>query len=97
MSKVLDVVLYNKDDNIEDPIDKQVGKVAYVGKPNRAYRGDGVEYLWDDGVEVNVGDIIIKRRSDIHIRLEEDTHHKFFDSPVMYFIIQRKDIYGVKN
>ena len=71
--------------------------MAYVGKSNRAYRGDGKEYKWDDGVGVNVGDVIVKRRSDNHIRLEEDLHRRFFDSPVMYFIIQRKDIYGIKN
>ena len=94
MSEVLDIIQYDKDDNLEDPIDKQVVKVAYVGKTNRAYRGDGQEYKWDDGVGVSVGDVIIKRRSDIHIRLEEDLHRQFFDSPVMYFIIQRKDIYG---
>jgi len=97
MSKTLDVVLYNKDDNIEDPVDKQIGKVAYVGEPNRAYRLDGYEKNYDEGVDVNVGDVIVKRRSDIHIRLEEDLHHRFFDNPVMYFIIQRKDIYGIKE
>jgi len=96
MSDVLEIILCDKEGDIEAPIDKTVGKIAYVGKPNRAYRGDGWERDLDGDMKVNVGDTVIKRRSDIHIRLEEDLHNKFFDSPVMYFIIQRKDIYGVK-
>ena len=98
MSEVLDIIQYDKNDNLEDPIDKQVGKVAYVGKANRAYRtGKSGERDLDGGADVEVGDVIIKRRGDIHIRLEEDLHNRFFDSPVMYFIIQRKDIMGVKE
>ena len=97
MSKVLDIIQFDKNDSMEEPIDRTVGKVAYVGKPNRAYRLDGTEEDYDGGIEVKVGDVIIKRRDDIHIRLEEDLHNKFFDSPVMYFIIQRKDIYGTKT
>jgi hypothetical protein len=98
MSEILDVVQYDKDDNLEEPIDKQVGKVAYVGKPNRAYRsGYSGERDLDGGADVEVGDVIVKRRDDIHIRLEEDLHNRFFDTPVMYFIIQRKDIMGIKE
>jgi len=84
-SSVLDLVH-------EDPVDKEARKPAYVGKPNRKYRESGT----DDGSEISPGDIIIKRRGDIHIRLEEDLHRRFFDSPVMYFIIQRRDIYAKK-
>ncbi|GAF83900.1 unnamed protein product [marine sediment metagenome] len=82
----------------EKDIDQRVGKVAYVGKPNRVYRVGGAGGLdLDGGAEIHPGDIIIKRRGDIHIRLEEDLHNRFFDTPVMYFIIQRKDIMGVKG
>ena len=82
----------------EKDIDQTIGRVAHVGKPNRAYRvGDGTERDLDGGAVIEPGDIIIKRRGDIHIRLEEDLHNRFFDNPVMYFIIQRKDIMGVKG
>lgn len=98
MSKILDIIEFDKgQENMTDGIDHKIGKVAYVAKANRAYRSGDKEKDLDGGAEINVGDIIIKRRGDIHIRLEEDLHKRFFDSPVMYFIIQRKDIMGIKT
>ena len=71
--------------------------MVYIGKPNRAYRvGGRGELDLDGGSGISPGDVIIKRRGDIHIRLEEDLHNRFFDNPVMYFIIQRKDIMGIR-
>lgn len=99
-SEIIQTVEFNNlmEEKMGDNIDHTVGKIAYVGKANRAYRngGTGVERDLDGGAEVSVGDVIVKRRHDIHIRLEEDIHTRFFDSPVMYFIMQRKDMMGVK-
>jgi len=72
----------------DSKVDKRFGKVAYLGKPNREYR----QSTFTDDAEVAVGDIIIKRKPDIHILLESEEHRQL---DKMYFIIQRKDIYGV--
>lgn len=82
-----------------EPINTNVGKIAYVAKSNREYRNDytGIARDLDGNADISVGDIIIKHRGDIHIRLEEDLHtQKFFDTKVLYFICQRKDMMGIR-
>ena len=100
-SSIIETIEFNlaMEQQIGENIDHKIGKVAYVAKPNRAYRNNstGIERDLDGNAEVNIGDTIIKRRGDIHIRLEEDIHKRFFDNPVLYFIIQRKDIMGVRT
>lgn len=75
---------------IHEKINKKLGKVAYIGKPNRSYK----DSKQTDEADVKVGDIIVKRREDIHILLESRDHQQL-DKP--YFIIQRKDIYAVQD
>jgi len=69
-------------------VNKKLGKVSLLGKPNRAYRRS----KQTDEAEVKVGDTIIKRRKDVHILLEAEDH-RVLDRP--YFRIQRRDIYGI--
>jgi hypothetical protein len=92
MSKILDIVE-------EDPINRNVGRIAYIGKKNRSYRNGetGKARDLDGNQDIKVGDVVVKRRSDIHIRLEEDLHARFFNNKVMYFIMQRKDMMGIKS
>ena len=95
ISKLLDLVH-------EEPVDRMIGKVVHAAKPNREYRlWNRATKRWygkdlDGEAMLSPGDIIIKRRGDIHIRLEEDIHARFFDSEVMYFIIQQKDIMAIR-
>lgn len=81
------------DDMTANPhgVDMTRGKIAYIGRPNKKYRIGLTEADLDGEDIIEVGDIIIKRRSDHHIRLEEDIHNKL---DKMYFIIQRKDMYA---
>jgi co-chaperonin GroES (HSP10) len=72
---------------IDNKINKKLGKVVYLGKPNRSYKDSKAT----DEADIQEGDIIIKRREDIHILLESAEHQQL-DKP--YFIIQRKDIYA---
>ena len=74
---------------IERSVNKKLGKVALLGNPNRSYRQSKQS---DEGVDIKVGDVIIKRRKDIHILLESEDH-RVLDKP--YFRIQRRDIYGI--
>ena len=73
----------------DSKVDNRFGKVAYLAKPNREYR----QSTFTDEAEVSVGDVIIKRKPAIHILLESKDHARF-DGDKMYFIIQRRDIYG---
>lgn len=70
-------------------LNPKFGKVAYLGKPNRAYRQSKSS---DDNIDIKVGDVIIKRKKDIHILLESADHQQL-DKPL--FIIQRRDIFGI--
>jgi len=79
------------DMQVTDPkVDNRFGKVVYLAEPNREYR----QSKTTDEAEVAVGDVIIKRKAAIHILLESKDHARF-DGDKMYFIIQRRDIYGV--
>jgi len=91
----------------EPKVDKRLGKVAYLGMPNREYRYDKYSvnkavqtnyYPNDpvptDEVDVSVGDVFMKRRADIHVMLESDDHARF-DGDKLFFVTQRKDMYGV--
>ena len=73
---------------ISEKTDKRFGRVAYVGKKNKRYQNPHIT----EDIDISVGDIIIKRRADVHILLESEDHRQL-DKP--YFIIQRKDIYGI--
>ena len=79
------------DMQVTDPkVDNRFGKVVYLAEPNREYR----QSKTTDEAEVAVGDVIIKRKAAIHILLESKDHARF-DGDKMYFIIQRRDVYGV--
>ena len=82
-------------DVLDRDIDKNIGRVVLVGKRNRSYRvRSGIRDLDGDDM-LKVGDIIVKRRPDVHIRLEEDVHARFpLGEKKMYFIIQRRDIFA---
>ena len=91
----------------EPKVDKRLGKVAYLGMPNRSYRYNrhsvnrAVQtdfYLNDpaptDEADVAVGDVFTKRRHDIHVMLESEDHTRF-DGDKLFFVTQRKDMYSV--
>ena len=83
-------------DVLDRDIDKGIGKVVLLGKRNRSYRIRGGAKDLDGDDVLKVGDIIVKRRPDVHIRLEEDVHARFpLGEKKMYFIIQRRDIFAV--
>jgi hypothetical protein len=65
------------------------GKVKYMGAPNQSYVDDG---MTDEGVNVNIGDILIMRRvSDIP--LQYDLHAKI-DGGAKYYRVQRRSIFA---
>ena len=83
----------------DDLIDKKVGRVRYIGTPNREYlgwwkKGGYVTSKYvDDGVDISEEDMIIKRVPEDH-RLVEETMHANFDQDKNYFVIQRRNIYA---
>ena len=85
----------NKFDVLEREVDMSLGKIALLGNRNGAYRIRGGAKDLDGDDILKVGDIILKRRPDVHIRLEEDVHARFPLEKKMYFIIQRRDIFAV--
>ncbi len=86
---------FNDFDVLDQEVDMRLGKIALLGNRNRAYRIRGGAKDLDGDDILEVGDIILKRRSDIHIRLEEEVHARFPLERKMYFIIQRRDILAV--
>jgi len=82
-------------DVIDPEVNKKIGRIAVIGKANKSYYKRAGDVDLDGNAEVKVGDIIVKRREDHHIRLEESLHAKFpLGEKKMYFIIQRKDMYA---
>ena len=71
-------------------IDNRLGKVAFIAEPNREYFNSRST---DEGVDLKVGDVIVKKNPNIHILLEEP-YHIMFPTGKLYFVIQRKDIYA---
>jgi len=101
--KINDYDLLKKDTDNNYGIVKHIAKpVKYQAEEVKerrrlGYDTDANSGFWsqnfrqnDDGVEIEVGDKIMVRRSDIHIRTEYEHHTRFFEE--MYFVIQRKDI-----
>ena len=90
----------SKLDVLDKHVDKKLGKIAFIGKKNEAYRWEQIggppKGTDKDGTEIlEVGDIIIKKNPKIHIMLEDPLYARFNGSK-LYFIIQRKDVYAKK-
>ena len=87
-------------DVLEKHVDQRFGRVAFMGKKNYGYRRERirkppVEMDFDGDMDLTPGDIIVKKNPKIHIMLEDPVHCRF-NCDTMYFVIQRKDIYGKK-
>ena len=84
-----DIIEKNKSDILWTPDEDRIkyGKVAYCGKPNKQYYSD----VYSDCAEVDVGDVVMKKKSRIHKDLEGEIH-KFFYKDKDLFVMQRRDI-----
>lgn len=87
-------------DVLDQHVNKKLGKVAFIGQKNYEYRWEQIKKPPKgrdlDGEDIlEVGDVIVKKRPDIHIMLEAPEHAKFNGSK-MYFVTQRRNIYGKK-
>jgi len=87
-------------DVLEKHVDQRFGRVAFMGKKNYGYRRERirkppVEMDFDGDMDLTPGDIIVKKNPKIHIMLEDPVHCRF-NGDTLYFVIQRKDIYGKK-
>lgn len=98
--EVKEMVSYSELAIEKEYVNKKYGVVAMIGEKNQAYLSfDGRTKKWrakdaDGDPDIEIGDTIIKRNPNIHIMLESDLHAEFFGGK-NYFIIQRKDIYGI--
>lgn len=74
------------------------GKTLYVGKRNKEYWNvniyDKKSHRGFDALEINKGDIIRKRRADIHFDIENDLYSMVNSK---WFVIHRRDIIGIKT
>jgi hypothetical protein len=85
-------------DVLDPHVDKKYGKVAFLGKKNYGYRRERIkdapiEKDFDGEMDLVPGDVIVKKRPEIHIMLEDPLHARF-NGDTLYFVIQRKDIYA---
>lgn len=77
-------------DLLDPKVDKRFAKVYLAGEPNREYRAN----VTDECVDVAPGDVIVKRKPEIHLYLESPDHC-YFNGDDIYIILQRKDVYAI--
>lgn len=87
----------------------EYGKVLFYGAKNKRYFNSWKDNknlpranellkrrhnVSDEGIDIKLGDVIIKRRSDIHISLQSSMH-KIIETDKELFVTQRCDIDGI--